>query len=286
MNVFEEDVDTGVHRLVSVLAAKLLPNAVVSRFARAFDVRGQVILLSVGSTAREAGLAYFRHDTRSGSFSFVSTITAPTDAVSNGEIFGESIVLGPHGLALVGSPTADRARGGRIYVMTQNTEDIWDVQQAVSDPWQSPDVQFPNTGVFGRFVHADRDFTLVSVSANRHVGLSVDSRCPASCAPECDEACSRDPQSSVCVFEPTTGAMLGPCTQSAVVIFSMDQRRSRLITEVERTQRLFQEQSSPTQFVDPLFGRDMSIVTNTDIFQGARILIGSEMNQVLSTWVM
>ena len=284
LNIFEEDTDSGVYKLVTVLSKQLL-SLPGENFARSFDIRDRDTLISFGRTAQDAGLAYFERDARSGVFKFVALIAPPRDAAAGGELFGDTVILGPRNMALVGSPTVDRARGGKVYVMTKNLESIWDVQQAVSDPWQSPGVEFPNRGVFGRFIHVDRDFTLVSVSANR-LSASSDHPCAAACAPDCDETCEPDQQSLVCVFDTNAGTMLGPCTLSAIVIFPIDQRNALLVTAVERTQRLFQEQNTPTQFVDPLFGKHMSVITNSDLFSGTKILIGSELNQIISTWVM
>jgi hypothetical protein len=281
LNIFEEDPDSGEHKLVTVLTAKLLPVSAPG-FARAFDARNQDVLLSFGRTGQDAGLGYFQRGARSGFFEFVSATKPPRDAAASGELFGESVVLGPRNMALVGSPTVDRARGGRIYVVIKNAEGIWDIQQAVSDPWNGPTVQFPNNGVFGRFIHANRDFTLVSVSANRLP--SPGNSCTAFCAPDCDDSCSPDPQSPVCVFD--AGEMVGPCTMAAVVIFSVDQLNKLLIVQVDQTQRLFQEQSFPTQFVDPNFGQHLTILSNSSLFPGSKILLGSPLNQVIATWTM
>jgi hypothetical protein len=73
---------------------------------------------------------------------------------------------------------------------------------------------------------------------------------------------------------------------AAVVIFSVDQLNKLLIVQVDQTQRLFQEQSFPTQFVDPNFGQHLTILSNSSLFPGSKILLGSPLNQVIATWTM
>jgi hypothetical protein len=120
-------------------------------------------------------IAYFRRSDTTNLWEFKQFIETPDPT----EDFGVSITMNATGdMAIVGAPKFPSGRGtgatpgigGSIYLYVRSEDgNSWNLQQKVTDPFASQNTK----GAFGYFVSSDRQFLVVSASANQNNVLDV-----------------------------------------------------------------------------------------------------------------
>lgn len=242
--------------------------------AFAFSGDGKTCVASLGShdTPSARRLAWFLKggdgvSATAARWEFQDFIDRP---VSNAdEIFGTSMVLNPDGtVCIVGSPTApvDSSTipfNGHVYIYTRSAT-TWTLIESISDPFATSSPA-PNTRTFGWFVNTDRNFRVLTVSANQDSLYYPTFH-------------MMQPPAHTCSFSLTSPN--APCTYTNFVVFSILQETSSL--DLSTVQRVYQDLVA-TDFIDPLFGARVDIAETST---GVLFLAGSPLNQKMTLFTM